>query len=305
MLRDVEEFLSWLSAERGRSSNTLDAYRSDLHAYVLWLEHQGLKIETVQSRHLDSYSRSLIDRALAASTTARKMTAVRSLHRFQFMEGRRLDDPSADFEGIKVPSGLPKPLSEQEVEQLIASVTGEGPVAMRDRALLEFLYATGARISEVCGLDLGDIDSESSLVRLYGKGSKERIVPLGFMARRSLNVWLEEGRPHLTPTTWRNRVDAAAMFLDKRGSRLKRQAAWAIVARHGSKVGLTDRLSPHVLRHSCATHMLDHGADLRIVQEMLGHASISTTQVYTKVSQEHLLDEYRRSHPRSQVSRKS
>lgn len=305
MHRDVEEFLSWLLAERGRSANTLEAYRNDLHAYVQWLEQQGLDVESVRFQHIDSYARFLFERSLAASTIARKMTAIRSLHRFQFTEGRRPDDPSADFEGVKVPSGLPKPLTEQEVEQLIGSVTGDDPIALRDRALLEFLYATGARISEVCGLDLGDIDSDSSLVRLFGKGAKERIVPLGFMARRSLSVWLEEGRPHLVPTTWRNRDDASAIFLDKRGSRLKRQAAWAIVSRHGGKVGLTERLSPHVLRHSCATHMLDHGADLRIVQEMLGHASISTTQVYTKVSQEHLLEEYRRSHPRSQVSRRT
>lgn len=302
---DVEEFLTWLLAERGRSANTLEAYRGDLQEYRTWLHGIGRDVDVALPRDVDTYAQHLSERGLASSTIARKMTSVRSLHRFQFVEGRRQRDVSADFEGIKVPSGIPKPLTEDEVEKLLASVTGDDPVALRDRALLEFLYATGARISEVCGLDLADVDHDSGMVRLYGKGSKERIVPLGHMARRALRIWLDNGREHLIPVRWRNRGDSTAVFIDKRGGRLGRQAAWAIVMRRGDRVGLSGHLSPHVLRHSCATHMLDHGADLRIVQEMLGHASISTTQVYTKVSQEHLLDEYRRSHPRSQVSRRS
>lgn len=302
---DIEEFLTWLLAERGRSANTLEAYRGDLLEYRAWLNGIGRDVHEALPRDVDTYARHLSERGLASSTIARKMTSVRSLHKFQFVEGRRSRDVSADFEGIKVPSGIPKPLTEDEVEKLLGSVTGDDPIALRDRSLLEFLYATGARISEVCGLDLADIDHDSGLVRLYGKGAKERIVPLGHMARRTLRIWLDSGREHLVPTHWRNRKDSTAVFLDKRGSRLGRQAAWAIVTRRGDRVGLSGHLSPHVLRHSCATHMLDHGADLRIVQEMLGHASISTTQVYTKVSQEHLLDEYRRSHPRSHVSRRS
>lgn len=302
---DIDEFLAWLLAERGRSANTLDAYRGDLHEYRTWLQGIGRDVDVALSRDVDTYAKHLVERGLASSTVARKMTSVRSLHKFQFVEGRRPRDISADFEGIKVPSGIPKPLTEDDVEKLLGSVLGDDPIALRDRALLEFLYATGARISEVCGLDLADIDHESGLVRLFGKGSKERIVPLGHMARRTLRIWLDNGREHLVPIHWRNRNDSTAVFIDKRGGRLGRQAAWAIVMRRGERVGLRGHLSPHVLRHSCATHMLDHGADLRIVQEMLGHASISTTQVYTKVSQEHLLEEYRRSHPRSHVSRRS
>ena len=302
---DIVEFLTWLLAERGRSANTLEAYRGDLHEYRTWLTGIGRDVDDALPGDVDSYARHLSERSLASSTIARKMTSVRSLHKFQFVEGRRTKDISADFEGVKVPSGIPKPLTENEVERLLGSVTGDDPIALRDRALLEFLYATGARISEVCGLDLADIDHDSGLVRLYGKGAKERIVPLGHMARRTLRVWLDIGRESLTPTHWRNRNDSTAVFIDKRGGRLGRQAAWAIVMRRGDQIGLRNHLSPHVLRHSCATHMLDHGADLRIVQEMLGHASISTTQVYTKVSQEHLLEEYRQSHPRSQVSRRS
>lgn len=301
----VREFLTWLLVERGRSANTLQAYGADLREYQSWLSTKGCDVGSARGTDIDAYAKVLMNRDLAPSTIARKLTAVKSVHRFQFVEGLRVDDPSADFEGVRVPSGIPKPLTEEDVEKLISSVVGDDPVALRDRALLEFLYATGARISEVCGLDLSDIDHEEGLARLYGKGSKERIVPLGHMARRAMNTWLEEGRSRISSKGPRSREDGMAVFIDTRGGRLKRQAAWAIVSRHGARVGLTRELSPHVLRHSCATHMLDHGADLRIVQEMLGHASISTTQVYTKVSQDRLLEEYRRSHPRSRVSRRS
>lgn len=302
---DVKEFLAWLLSERGRSANTLNAYASDLEEYQSWLVSRHTDVRSVRAIDIDQYSKHLVERGLAPSTVARKMTSVRSMHRFQLVEGRSAFDPASDFEGVKVPSGIPKPLSEDEVAQLIASVSGSDSVSLRDRALLEFLYATGARISEACGLDLADIDHESGLVRLYGKGSKERIVPLGNMARRALEAWLEDGRSSISSRAPKTRGDATAVFIDTRGGRLKRQAAWAIVSRYGSKAGFRKKLSPHVLRHSCATHMLDHGADLRIVQEMLGHASISTTQVYTKVSQDRLLDEYRRSHPRSKVSRRT
>lgn len=301
----AREFLAWLLSERGRSANTLRAYERDLAEYRNWLLGRKIDVDTVGPVEVDSYADSLVERGLAPASVARKMTAVRSLHRFQFVEGLRESDPSADFEGVRVPSGIPKPLTEEEVERLLSSVTGSDPVSLRDRALIEFLYATGARISEVCGMNLADIDNDGGLVRLFGKGSKERIVPLGNMARRALNLWIEEGRGRISARVQSTRDDATAVFVDKKGARLKRQAAWAIVSRHGAKIGLRNVLSPHVLRHSCATHMLDHGADLRIVQEMLGHASISTTQVYTRVSQERLLEEYHRSHPRSHVSRGS
>lgn len=302
---ETEEFLTWLSAERGRSANTLGAYRSDLSVYCEWLEQRNEAPSSASREDIEAFAKFLGSKGLAASTVARKMTVVRSLHRFLFVEGRRTDDPAADFEGIRVPAGIPKPLSEGEVTSLIEAVRGNGPLEQRDRALLEFLYATGARISEVCNVSLGDVDHDSATVRLFGKGSKERLVPLGQSALRSLREWLDGGRRSMQPDRWRQRSDAESVFIDKRGKRLGRQAAWAIVVRHGRKVGLDGRLSPHVLRHSCATHMLDHGADLRIVQEMLGHASISTTQIYTRVSQERLIEEYRRTHPRSKVNRNS
>jgi integrase/recombinase XerD len=301
---EVDEYLSWLVAERGRSANTVAAYRRDLANYVAWLTANRLDLGIVSARDIDRFVNARRP-DVAASSLARQMASVRNLHRFLVAEGHRRDDPTADVDGVRVPAGLPKPLTEDDVESLIGAVVGDDPVARRDRALLEFLYATGARISEVCGLSIGDLDLDAGLARLYGKGAKERLVPVGSCARRALDEWLREGRPLLEPTRWKRRGDAEAVFLDRRGSRLSRQAAWAAVVRHGERAGLRAHLSPHVLRHSCATHMLDHGADLRIVQEMLGHASISTTQVYTKVSQERLFEQYGRAHPRASVGRGS
>lgn len=300
---EVEEFLGWLAAERGRSANTLAAYRRDLTGYCAWLGEQATDVQRVAPADVDRFVDHRRAGGVAASSLARQMAAIRTFHRFMVSENHRVDDPTADFEGVKVPAGIPKPLSEDEVESLLAAVVGEDPVSRRDRALLELLYATGARISELCGLSLGDIDLEAGMIRLYGKGSKERLVPVGSLAREAVHLWLTDGRDSLSPARWARRGDADAVFLNTRGGRLGRQAAYAIVVRHGERAGLTSHLSPHVLRHSCATHMLDHGADLRIVQEMLGHASISTTQVYTRVSQERLFDQYRSAHPRAAVGR--
>jgi integrase/recombinase XerD len=183
-------------------------------------------------------------------------------------------------------------------------VVGEEAVARRDRAMLEVLYGCGLRISELVGLSLGDLDLDSGLLRAYGKGARERLVPVGRVARSALAAWLTpSGRGALAPERWARRGDAEALFLNARGGRLSRQGAWAVVRRYGDKVGLGDRLSPHVLRHSCATHMLDHGADIRVVQELLGHASISTTQVYTRVSTERLREVYDAAHPRARLTR--
>jgi site-specific recombinase XerD len=195
---------------------------------------------------------------------------------------------------------VPKPLAEPEVTALLESVDAADPVSRRDRCLLELLYATGARISEVCGVSLADLDREAGLMRVLGKGAKERIVPYGRSAAAALDVWLGPGgREAMVPARWARRGDAEALFLNHRGGRLSRQAAWTVVKQRGARVGLEAKLSPHVLRHSCATHLLDHGADLRIVQELLGHVSISTTQRYTQVSQQRLFDVYRAAHPRA------
>lgn len=297
---EVEEFLSWMLSERGRSRNTLAAYRRDLVGYTTWLTDHHLTLDTVQGSDIDTFVSARRQQAAPASV-ARQLAAVRMLHRFRAEEGQRADDPTAQLEGVRVPAGLPKPLTEGEVEALLAAVLGDGPVARRDRAVLELLYATGARISEVCGLSLGDVDLGHRTTRLFGKGAKERIVPFGRAAAGALEAWLSAGgRELMVPDRWARRGDAEAIFLNQRGARLSRQTAWAVVKGYGRRAGIApERLSPHVLRHSCATHLLDHGADLRIVQELLGHASVSTTQVYTKVSQERLIEAYRSAHPRA------
>jgi integrase/recombinase XerD len=296
----VEEFLTWMLTERGRSRNTLAAYRGDLGAYCSWMAGRGIDIGIVTSADIAAYLGRRRTEA-APSSVARQLAAIRMLHRFLAEEGIRSDDPTGDLEGIRVPAGLPKPLAEDEVISLLDAVVGGDPVSLRDRALLELLYATGARISEVVGLSVGDVSVEHRSARLFGKGAKERLVPVGRTALAAYEQWMgPSGRHHLEPARWARRGDADAVFLNRRGARLTRQSAWAVVRTYGTRAGIAPgRLSPHVLRHSCATHLLDHGADLRVVQELLGHASVSTTQGYTKVSNERLVDAYRAAHPRA------
>jgi integrase/recombinase XerD len=297
---EIEEFLVWMSAERGRARNTVQAYRRDLVQYERWLRSRDLTPLTVSFSDITDFVGERRATQSATSSIARQIAAIRMLHRFLAIENLRPDDPSARLDGVRVPSGIPKPLSEAQIDSLLGAVIGNEPLHRRDRALLELLYATGARVSEVVGLSMGDIDFEQSLVRVYGKGGKERIVPYGRAAGVALDEWFgPSGRARMVPFTWKRRGDAEAMFLNQRGGRLSRQGAWLVIKRYGERAGITDPLSPHVLRHSCATHLLDHGADLRIVQEMLGHASISTTQIYTRVSQDRLWEVYRASHPRA------
>lgn len=300
---EAEEFLAWMLAEKGRSANTLAAYRRDLRSYCAWLNERQQSILDVSHRDLVGFVGERKESGAATSSIARQLAAIRMLHRYVAIEGLRTDDPAIDLQGVKVPSGIPKPLTETQITSVLDAVVGHEPIDHRDRALLELLYATGARISEAVGLSIGDLDLDGRLVRLYGKGSKERIVPFGSSAAGALDDWFSpRGRVRLVPMQWDRRSDASAVFLNTRGSRLTRQAAWLVVKKYGRRAGVADDLSPHVLRHSCATHLLDHGADLRVVQEMLGHASISTTQVYTRVSQERLWDVYRSAHPRATLS---
>jgi integrase/recombinase XerD len=299
---EAEEFLVWLSSERGRARNTIAAYRRDLLAYQGWLDAHRATVLTVTGAQLVDLVAERRASGAATTSVARQIAAIRMLHRFLAVEQIREDDPTARLDGVKVPSGIPKPLTEAQVTSLLEAVIGNEPLHRRDRALLELLYATGARVSEMVSLSIGDIDFDERLVRLFGKGSKERIVPYGSAASTALEEWFSSsGRARLVPERWKRRDDAEAVFLNQRGGRLTRQGAWLVINKYGTLAGITDHLSPHVLRHSCATHLLDHGADLRIVQEMLGHASISTTQVYTRVSQERLWDVYRSAHPRATV----
>jgi integrase/recombinase XerD len=303
--RAAEEYLSWLEVERGRSSRTLAAYRRDLSTFNFALLENGRRdMDTASASDVAAYLASMRESHSKASV-ARAHSSIRGFYRFLVEEGRRDDDPAADLPSVSVSDLLPKALSEEETERLLGAVVGTGPAVLRDRALLEALYGTGARVSEVVGLNIGDVSDAVDarglpLVRVLGKGDKERVVPLGQLARLALADWLSgEGRPLFVPKKWRQRSDAEAVFLNARGGRLTRVGAFGIVKKYAARVGLEEKVSPHVLRHSCATHMLGRGADVRVVQELLGHASIATTQRYTKVSPEHLRRAYEGAHPRA------
>jgi integrase/recombinase XerD len=297
---EAEDFLIWLAVEKGRSTNTLSAYRRDLLRYRDHLRRRRQSVTTASEEDVLAFVHVLVGEGLAPASVTRMLVAVRGMHRFLVAEEVRVDDPAAEIEMPRVPRGLPKALTLDQVTSLIEVVAGDDTVARRDRAILETLYGTGVRISELVGMSLSDLDLHDGLVRVMGKGSKERIVPIGRHAAIALSEWTAAaGRGAMEPERWARRDDADAVFLNQRGGRLSRQGAWGVVRRHGQLVGLGAELSPHVLRHSCATHMLDHGADIRTVQELLGHASISTTQIYTKVSTERLLAVYRAAHPRA------
>lgn len=292
----IEPFLVWLTVERGRSANTLAAYRRDLAEYVAWLAERGRTLDTTEVDDVQAYAEALRAR-LAPASVARKISVVRALHRWLASEGILDTDPTAQLESPARPKGLPKALSEAAIDTLLVTVAESDN--LRDIALLEVLYGSGLRISEAVGLSFEDVDLEGHLLRVFGKGAKERIVPLGRVAERALRHYYDEGRPRLMPRRWKSRDDETAVFLNQRGGRLTRQGGWLVLQKHARRAGID--VSPHVLRHSCATHMLDHGADIRAVQELLGHASISTTQRYTKVMTERLWSVYDAAHPRAKA----
>ncbi len=300
----VEGLLSRLAGEKGRSANTVAAYRRDLVAYVDFLRRRGLSLPEVTEDVVGEYVGFLRASAKAPASVARALVSVRAVHRFMEEQGEAAGNPAVEVGPVPVPAGAPQVLSEQEVASRLASVVGDDAAARRDRAILEVLYGCGLRVSELVGLSLADLDLDAGVLRAFGKGAKERVVPVGRLACEALAAWLGPGgRRELEPERWARRGDAEAVFLNARGGRLSRQGAWGIVRQYGDGVGLGDRLSPHVLRHSCATHMLDHGADIRVVQELLGHASISTTQVYTRVSSTRLRQIYESAHPRAKRRR--
>lgn len=299
-----EDFLTWMQVERGRSKNTIAAYRRDLHRYMLWLDQHKESVSTIGPSGVERYVSHRQKSGEAPASSARALAAVRMLHAYLVSESLRLDDPTLRVDGVKVAAGVPKPLTESDVEALLSAIVGDDALSTRDRAVLEMLYATGARISELCGLNIDDLDRDNRVVRLFGKGSKERLVPYGSVASLRLEEYLQQ-RFLLEPEYWRDHRDRDAVFLTNTGKRLNRQKAWHIVRDAGFAAGITETLSPHTLRHSCATHMLEHGADLRIVQEMLGHATISTTQIYTKVSTEMLWQVYTDAHPRARNAKRS
>jgi integrase/recombinase XerD len=286
---DIEDFLASLTSDRGLSPRTVSAYRSDLRHYA---EH--LDGEPASESAVASFMQALQRRGLAASTIGRRMAAVRQFHRFLVAEGRSETDPTTMIETPRRPRTLPKALTVDEVFRLIDAPDPATVVGRRDRAVLEFMYATGCRVSEAVDLDELDLDLEGATVVLTGKGDRQRMVPLGRMASDAIRSWLPDRASLRSP------VSGSALFLSLKGRRLTRQTIWTIVHRHAMQAGIpAANVSPHVLRHSAATHMVEGGADLRTVQELLGHASISTTQIYTRVSPQHLLEVYATTHPRS------
>lgn len=297
-------YLAHLRVERGLSPNTLAAYERDLTRYCRFLLTRGVQdLAAVTEADVAAFLEAIRTgddggRALAASSASRTVTAVRGWHRFLLGEGRADDDPSAAVHPPQVGRRLPKALSVEEVQALLeAAGTDDSPRSLRDRALLELLYATGARISEAVGLVIDDLDRESGCIRLFGKGRKERVVPVGQYAWDALDAYLVRGRPVLAA---RGR-GVPEVFVNTLGRPLSRQSAWGVLRQASARAGLgADRhVSPHTLRHSFATHLLAGGADVRVVQEMLGHASVTTTQIYTKVTVEHLREVYATSHPRA------
>lgn len=284
----VESHLALLAYERGLADNTIAAYRRDLGQYLGFVEQHGPGPDQVE-RYLEW----LFQRGLSAGSVARKLAAVKGFHRF-WLEEEGVDDPTVGVEAPKPRRRLPKALTTHEVLTLLETPTPESVGGRRDSALLEFLYSTGCRVTEAVALDLGRLDVEEGTAVVTGKGSRQRVVLLGASARQAVGNWLVD-RLELAG----GRTDA--VFLNLRGSRLTRTGAWGIVKKAARRAGVSpERVSPHVLRHSAATHMVEGGADLRVVQELLGHASLSTTEVYTRVSPGYLQEVYLLSHPRSQ-----
>lgn len=296
----ADRYLDHLRVERGLADNTVRAYRRDLAFYSRFLEERGLAgPRDAGPRDTEAFvgwmrrQRTASGQPYAPASVARAVVAVRGLHRFLAREGLVAEDAAAELETPPTDRTLPRALSVAEIERLLMAPTGDDPRALRDRAMLEVLYGAGLRISELTALDLDDLDRSARLLRVVGKGNRERVVPYGAPAAEALDSWLVRGRRALAPST-------PAVVINARGGRLTRQGAWKILKDHAETAGLGDReVSPHTLRHSYATHLLDGGADVRTVQELLGHASVTTTQVYTLVSRRRLRAVYERAHPRA------
>jgi integrase/recombinase XerD len=297
----VLDFLAYLEFERGLSRNTLEAYRSDLLQFGRFIARREVSALDAQPADVADFLADLAagdeDRPPASTATIHRKTAcLRSFYRHVRREGLRDSDPTATLSPPRRSRKLPHVLTRGEIDRLLSQPGGTEPPALRDRALLELLYACGLRASEAIGLDLTDVDLEERVLRARGKGSKERVVPIGQAAVQALRIYLERGRPKLVKGASESRV-----FVNFRGGPLTRQGLYKIVRRHALTAGLADRMSPHTLRHTFATHLLAGGCDLRSVQEMLGHADVATTQLYTHLSSQRLKDVYFRAHPRATV----
>ncbi|HEY5506330.1 MAG TPA: site-specific tyrosine recombinase [Coriobacteriia bacterium] len=297
----ADDFLNYLTVERGSSPNTIAAYRADLDRYLTFLAGRGaVTPDGIARDDITAWIGSLRAEGAAARTVERRVAAVKLFHRFLVREGITTNHPTAALPLPQVPERLPDVVSIEDIERMLSQPFPEGPAGHRDRAMLEVLYGCGLRVSELAGLDLRDVDMTEGYLRVFGKGSKERITPISGAAAAALKEYLVHGRPFLR-TKKTGRQDPDAVFINIRGGRITRATIHALVHAYGGRVGLD--LHPHTLRHSFATHLLEGGADLRALQEMLGHADISTTQVYTHVDRTHVREEYLSTHPRARIRR--
>lgn len=303
MKEDIERFINYLSVEKGFSENTLAAYGSDLAQLASFVEEATARDHLTPSwanfsrQTMLSYQLQLKERSYATTTLARKIAAAKSFFKFMVAEGYLKDNPAENVASPNVGRLLPKPISISQVQRLLAQPTKlSTPEAKRDSAMLSLLYASGMRVSELISLNVGDVDTKEDFVRCFGKGHKERMIPIARKASLTVQEYLKEARPKLARSK-----EEKALFLNRRGERLTRQGFWQILKAHAKAAGLSDEITPHTLRHSFATHMLSGGADLRTVQEMLGHANISTTQVYTHLTSEHIRRTYEKAHPRAKA----
>lgn len=295
----IDSFIGFVELEKGLSAHTAKSYEGDLRQAAHYLKGAGVDSwEKVTTRQLAGWLHWLTDQGFTGSSQGRKLSAVRMLCRHLVRENRRPDDPTELLEGPKHRRPLPQTLSPADMGKLLAAPAGGDAYAVRDRAMLELFYSSGLRISELCQLNLQQVDLEHGFVRVFGKGNKERVVPLGAQAREAMQTYLLSGRVRLVkPRT------GSELFLSERGRAISRKTVWVIVKNHAARAGLTQNVKPHLLRHSFATHLLSGGADLRSIQEMLGHASIGTTQIYTAVEPSRLLDQHARHHPRNKAAK--
>jgi len=300
MQEQIQQFLDYLVAEKGYSHNTLAAYQNDLNQFLVFLqqlpsEQRPDSWNKVTRDHIVSYILDLKEREYASSTVARKVAAVKSFFKFMETTGHIKTNPAKDMETPRAEKHLPATISAEEIDRLMEAPAGQDPASLRDRAMLELLYATGLRVSELVALNIDDVDLDEGTVRCLGKGKKERILPIYDRAREVLENYVHNGRPKLLGAN----KDEPALFLNRRGTRLTRQGLWLIIKRYVQDVGIKENVTPHTLRHSFATHMLKGGADLRSVQQLLGHANISTTQIYTQVTPDRMREVYDETHPRA------
>lgn len=291
----VSEFINYLEVERGLAKNTLESYGRDLRQYYSYLNNDNIDAVNQASRAtILAYLEQLQSKGRAVSTISRNLAAIKSYYQFLVRERYLEKDPAANLESPKLEKKLPKILAITEVEELLKQPNSFLPTGMRDKAMLELLYATGIRVSELISLNVSDVNLEMGYIKCYGKGSKERIVPLGSIAAKCVQEYVTRGRGKLVRT-----YDEPALFVNHHGNRLTRQGFWKIIKKYAHEANITKEITPHTLRHSFATHLLENGADLRSVQEMLGHADISTTQIYTQVTKNRLKEVYEKAHPRA------